>query len=649
MVEFGPTFVKLGQVLSTRPDVLPEQYIDALERLQENQPPEEFDVVRRTLVAALGSRLETHFSEIDSEPIAAASLAQVHRAKLAGSGRTVALKVQRSALDEKIRLDLDAIAYGLGWLRRLTPRRLERTNLVGFFDEFRRYTLQELDFVNEGQIIDRFRTNLVDLPHVRLPAVHWDQTSARVLTLDWVEGMRLGQAAERLDRPTRRHLVESLVEVLMKMFVIDGLFHADLHPGNVFFHDDGTFTLLDFGMYGELSGAQRDRFILYLIAVVQRQVRRAFHHFKAQTRELPGADEGRFFEKFSELAEMFYSSPLSEMSFTRVYMEMMRAGYKYGFVFPSELMLHAKALTTAETLLFVLDPEMRFEQVARPIIAREFTERASSLDLVKRRVSQFVPELLFLGEIVPMEAVDDTWDREATDELTDEFWSATIDRAKDQLAHGALWKELLERHFRDALRETPLAGKSGEILEAVWERYYELEPDLPVADTVGATFTTHLALATLAVFEVLSAHGLDKKRAYEIIYDAGWRLYTKMGEPPLLIAGAYTRDPAKRLRIATDLFRSFPFGEPGYLWQDVEGPSHVVGFDCMRCPVAEFFARHDESELCVNTWCNLDFPLAEKWGGRLERSGTIASGAERCDFRWHADVDDQSGFGKKQR
>lgn len=640
LVELGPTFVKLGQVLSTRPDVLPEEYVDALERLQEDQPPETFDVVRQTLVDELDAPLEHHFSNIESTPVAAASLAQVHRATLADSGRAVALKVQRPGLDGRIRGDLDAIELGLDWLQRLSPGRLERTNIVDFFEEFRRYTLQELDFANEGHVIDRFRANLVGVSDVRLPAVHWDQTTPRVLTLDWVEGMRVGEAAERLDLSTRRHVVESLVEVLMKMFIADGLFHADLHPGNIFFHDDGTFTLLDFGMYGELTDAQRDRFILYLIAVVQRQVRRAFHHFKAQTRELPGADEERFFQKFSELAEVFYTSPLSQMSFTRVYLEMMRAGYEYGFVFPSELMLHAKALTTAEALLFVLDPEMRFEQVARPIIAREFTDRASSLDLVRRRVSQFVPELLFLGEVMPADAVDDTWDRQATDELADEFWGATMERIQDQLEHGALWKDLLERHFQEVLADTPLAEECGQILAEVWDRYYELEPDLPVADSLGATFTTHLAVATLAVFEVLRYHGVEREQAYQIIYDTGWRLYTKMGEPPLLAASAYTRAPAKRLRIATDLFRFFPFGEPGYRWEDVEGPPSVVGFDCVKCPVAEFFARHDESELCVHTWCNLDFPLAEKWGGRLERTGTIASGAARCDFRWHADADE---------
>jgi ubiquinone biosynthesis protein len=471
---------------------------------------------------------------------------------------------------------------------------------------------------------------------VRVPTVHWDRTSKRVLTLEWVEGMRLVEAAERFEPAERHKLAEGMVETLLQMFVSDGLFHADLHPGNIVFHDDGTFTLLDFGMYGELTPAQRDRFVLYLVAVVQRQVRRACHHFTAQTHQLPGSDEGRFFERFSHLAETFYASPLRDMSFARVYLEMMKAGYAYGFVFPSELMLHAKALTTAETLLFTLDPELRFEDVARPIIAREFADRIASPNLIRDRLTQFVPEFLLLGEVLPTGTIDDAWDRQATDEVAEQVWRAAFTGVRGRLEHGGLWNALLEPHARAALAGTIWADHVTEILEEAWERYYELEPDLPVEQTLGATFTTHLAIATLAIYRALRARGAEKDEAYRLIYDAGWRLYTRMGEPPLLLASATTRAPVKRLRIATDLFRTFPFGEPGYLWQDVDDTPHAVGFDCLRCPVAEFFARHGESELCVHTWCELDFPLAEKWGGRLERSGTLASGAARCDFHWHA-------------
>jgi ubiquinone biosynthesis protein len=119
-----------------------------------------------------------------------------------------------------------------------------------------------------------------------------------------------------------------------------------------------------------------------------------------------------------------------------------------------------------------------------------------------------------------------------------------------------------------------------------------------------------------------------------LIYDIGWSIYFQMGEIPLLIASALTRDPHKRLKLATDLFRPFPFGAPSYEWRDALNTDGSIAIDCTKCPVAEFFAKQDASELCVPGFCRLDFPLAEKWGGRLHRTGTIASEAVVCDFRW---------------
>jgi ubiquinone biosynthesis protein len=148
-------------------------------------------------------------------------------------------------------------------------------------------------------------------------------------------------------------------------------------------------------------------------------------------------------------------------------------------------------------------------------------------------------------------------------------------------------------------------------------------------------FTTHAAALILAMHETLVRQGIAAAESYRLIYDIGWSVYRQMAEPPLLIASAFTRDPRKRLKLATDLFRSFPFGSPGYEWRDVQSPDGAIAFDCVKCLVAEFLASHNASELCVQTVCRLDFPLAETWGGHLKRTGTIASGAPRCDFRWH--------------
>ena len=304
LVTLGPAFVKLGQILSTRPDVLPRAYVDALSRLQERAPELPFETVRSTIERELGGPVESLFASFDHRPVASASLAQVHRAVLR-DGTSVAVKVQRPDLDRLMRRDLDALELGLTWLSRVFPKRMKRTNLRAFFTEFRRYTLKELDFANEAHVIERFRANFRDRSDVHFPRIFFSHTSARVLTMDWVEGIRLHEAAATLPEELREALVSRVVDVLLKMFVSDGLFHADLHPGNIFFHKDGTFTLLDFGMYGELTFAQRDRFILYWFAVVQRQTRRAFHHFKLQTQILPGADEDAFFHRFADLAEKF--------------------------------------------------------------------------------------------------------------------------------------------------------------------------------------------------------------------------------------------------------------------------------------------------------------------------------------------------------
>jgi ubiquinone biosynthesis protein len=639
LVTLGPAFVKLGQILSTRPDVLPQAYVDALSRLQERAPELPFDTIRSVVEQELGESLETLFASFDHSPVAAASLAQVHRAVLP-DGTVAAIKVQRPAVDRLVRRDLDALESGLRVLARVFPRRMRRTNLLAFFAEFRRYTLGELDFENEGRVIERFRTNFQGYDGVRFPKVFERHTTRRVLTMEWAEGMRLHEAADTLSPEQRNALVSRLIDVLMKMFVSDGLFHADLHPGNIFFHADGSVTLLDFGMYGELTGPQRDRFILYWLAVVQRQTRRAFHHFKRQTQALPEANEAAFFARFAALAERFYRTKLSETSFTKVYLEMMTAGYEHGFVFPSELMLHAKALTTAEALIFVLAPDARFEKISRASIAREYVARTASVELLKRRVTQLAPELLLLGEMPPPQAIDDAWDWDATVEVAGQLREQLSDTVKRLLDRGGLWKTLLESNARGVLEKTSLANKTEAVLAEMWDRYYDLEPSVPIERNLGAVFTTHLAALTLGMHETLLRHGVDKDQSYRLIHDIGWKFYTEMGEPPLLFASAFTRDAEKRLRLATDLFRLYPFGSPGYVWRDVPSAESVVAFDCTRCPVAEFFAKHGASELCVETWCHLDFPLAKKWGGRLERTGTIAMGKDHCDFRWH--VENQS-------
>lgn len=172
------------------------------------------------------------------------------------------------------------------------------------------------------------------------------------------------------------------------------------------------------------------------------------------------------------------------------------------------------------------------------------------------------------------------------------------------LEGGGLCQQLLERHAEKVLKTTSLAG-------SVSDRYYEIEPTVAMQPTLGAVFTTHAAAMVLALNETLIGHGIAAEEAPRLIYDIAWNVYRQMGEPPLLIGATFTRDPRKRLKLATDMFRNFPFGSPSYEWRDVPSDDGAVAFDCVRCPVAEFFASQDASELCVQTFCRLDFPLAQ--------------------------------------
>ncbi|WP_154666820.1 AarF/UbiB family protein [Litoreibacter arenae] len=634
LIELGPTFVKLGQILSTRPDILPEEYVAALERLQERAPVVPLDVIKATIKTELGGKLADHFETFECDPVASASLAQVHQATLK-DGTVVAVKVQRPDMDALISRDMAALSFGITILAKIVPRKLRRSNLSDFFAEFRRYTLNELDFAAEAQTIERFRLNFVGHDTVTIPNTYQKLTTRRVLTMDWVEGLHLGDAAAILTDEKKDKLVSGLVNMLLKMFVSDGLFHADLHPGNIVFHSDGRLTLLDFGMYGQLEPPQQDRFILYWMAVVQGQTRRAFHHFRAQTDALPDADEAAFFDQFAKLAEEFYTSPLRETSLAKIYLEMMQAGYQTGFVFPASLMLHAKALTTAEALLFELAPDARFEQLSRPYIAREFAARVASPNRLAKRTSQILPELLLLGELPPQTAMDEDWDWSTTKALANDLASqiglTNVDGGRTML------RDLVEHHALPILQATKPALNVPDILKATWRRYDELERNLRVAETTGAMITTHLAALTLAIYESLVAQGQSPEEAHGFVYQICWSIYKPVSELPLMLAKTLSADPTKQMRIATNVFRKFPFGDPAYGWRDIDTDPNTVGFDCTKCPVASFFKQHDASDLCVKTWCALDYPLAQKWGGKLERTSTIAMGDDHCDFRWNMD------------
>lgn len=632
LIRLGPLFVKIGQILSTRPDLLPQEYIGALQSLQEHVPPMSMNDACAVICEELHcDRIQSTFRWIEDAPIASASLAQVHLAELL-DGTPVALKVQRPTAAQAIRSDLQVLRGFVRAISLCAPRLTRNFNLKGGFEEFARYTLQELDFRNEAKTMLEFRENFADWPDVVIPKPHGQMVTQRVLTMDRVSGRRVDAAAKRLAAPERLALGRRLMEAEMKMFISDGVFHADLHPGNIFFTDDRRIVLLDFGMYGRLTERHRDHFILYWFYALQRNTRGAFRHLVAQTQRLPSANEEAYYERFKSFAEHFYRSTITQYSLTQTYLQIISAGARYGFVFPSDLLLQAKALTTAEALAFVLTPELRFAEEAQPIIAREFVKRVLDPERIGRLAQETLPELLLFGRLPGEESSD-----EGT-ATAPHVWAQLLPAVWEILRSAdtaiVLARALVDRSALPVLGKR-FGSKASEILGDIWTQAAAEWRRAPQQATLGASIMIRLASVTIAAYRALVPHVETSEEAIQIVYDIAWDFYQKMGSLAWSISGSLATNDAGRMRIATTLFRTFPFSAPSYGWEEVPTSDAAAAFDCMRCPVAAHFKKLDLSDLCVRTWCALDFPLAELWHGRLERTSSIAAGADRCDFRWH--------------
>ncbi|MFZ5827816.1 MAG: ABC1 kinase family protein [Bacillota bacterium] len=398
VVRLGPTFVKLGQVASTRPDLVPEAISQRLRQLQEGVPPFSTEAARTVVEEELGMPLQEAFRSFPSEPVAAASLSQVYLAELA-DGAPVAVKIQRPGLRPVMERDLAilaSLARLVSWLKP-SVRKLRLTVAV---TEFANWTLRELDFSQEGRNLEEFRRNFADWEDVIFPQVYWSHTRGRILTMQQVSGLRLYELPERLSADARYKLAKRLAEVEMKMFISDQFFHADLHPGNIFFQPDGKIAVLDVGMVGRMTAAQRDRFLAYWTAISRRQRESAFHHLIRMAEETQRADLAGFRSAYDQILDRFFDRALSERSLAQTYLDVLLCGARYGVVFPSAMILQAKAVVTAEALDLVLAPDFRFSEEVRPIVARELARRASPRRLIDRLWGGLA-EWVILGEMGP--------------------------------------------------------------------------------------------------------------------------------------------------------------------------------------------------------------------------------------------------------
>src|ERR1700694_127577 len=263
--QLGPCFIKLGQLLSTRPDLLPKDYIAALSRLQNTVTPVPSEKITAIIESELGAPITELFQSFDCEPLATASMAQVHRAVLRG-GDEVAVKVQRPGVRQRIEIDIEILHEVARFAAKYTSFG-RRYGLLQIVRELERSLSQELDFRLEADSTRIISKQLSDFQKITIPSVYDDYTSRRVLTLSFVHGRHLADVSrEELDTLDSPAIAKELLSAYLKQMVIDGVFHCDPHPGNIFLADDGRLALMDFGMVGRFDADQKDRIILLLLA-----------------------------------------------------------------------------------------------------------------------------------------------------------------------------------------------------------------------------------------------------------------------------------------------------------------------------------------------------------------------------------------------
>ena len=370
----GPAFVKLGQLLSSRSDLLPPAYLEALGRLQDKVEPFSFGDVERVVQQELGVRLSKGFAFFESEPLAAASLGQVHRAALR-DGRELAVKVQRPDIRERVADDLGVMEDIAEFVDRHTETG-RQFDFVEMVHEFRRTLLQELDYRREAQNMVRLAANLAAFRNIIIPRPVDDYTTSRVLAMEFVVGRKITSMTplmrQDIDGP---RLATDLFRAYLHQIIIDGFFHADPHPGNVFLTEDGRIALLDLGMVSRLAPARQDQLLKLLFAVGDGNGDRAASIALEIGEPRGRVDEMALRRQVQELVQHYQDAPIEQVQVGRVMLEIARTAGQHGIKLPSELTLLGKTLLNLDQVGRTLAPDFDVNRALREEAANLMQQR----------------------------------------------------------------------------------------------------------------------------------------------------------------------------------------------------------------------------------------------------------------------------------
>jgi predicted unusual protein kinase regulating ubiquinone biosynthesis (AarF/ABC1/UbiB family) len=369
LTRLGPTFIKVGQALSTRPDLIRPDFLEELIKLQDQLPPFPTAMAWAIIERELGLTPEEIYSFISPEPVAAASLGQVYRARLY-SGEEVAVKVQRPNLLPTLTCDLFLMRWAASWLRYFLPLNLGH-DLTLIVDEFGTKLFEEIDYLNEGRNAEAFAVNFQDDPTVKVPSIYWRYSSTQVLTLEWINGFKLTdtERVRQADLSTDG-LIEIGVTTGLRQLLEFGFFHADPHPGNLFAMPDGRMAYIDFGMMDQLDQETKETLVDSVVHLINQDYGRLAEDFVRLGFLTPDTDIRPIIPALESVLGDALGAKVSDFNFKTITDRFSELMYEYPFRVPAKFALIIRSLVTQEGLALSLNPEFKIVDIAYPYVAR---------------------------------------------------------------------------------------------------------------------------------------------------------------------------------------------------------------------------------------------------------------------------------------
>ena len=403
LVRLGPTYIKLGQMLSVRGDLLPPEYMDELSKLTDQVPEFPFPQAKRIIESELGKKISVLFDEFDDTPIGAASLAQVYRARLF-SGERVAIKVQRPDIRPMVQQDISLLRYLAKWIERHAPE-LAGYRPVALFEQFAEALERELDFAREASHAKRFEAMFRGSKTVKIARIYDDYSTSRVLTMDLIDGAPVGSADElKRNGIDPKIFARNGAHAILRQIFIDGFFHADPHPGNYFALPGNVFAFIDYGMVGRLNARERWELSAFFMGLLHHDSESAIRHLLRLAKTNRNANLPSFEHDVDDILYLWMGGNLRQIRLGEAFGKVLESGRKNGVYFPTSLALLGKALYTTEAMGRSLDPTFDMSGLFREF-AGEIVQSRLNLKRIKDEAQEKAFDTLTYSEILPEEVL----------------------------------------------------------------------------------------------------------------------------------------------------------------------------------------------------------------------------------------------------